>query len=153
MSTKAQIQTGINTINTGGINTALEVRILHELELSNTYADIVNETHASGTITAQTADLNSYDISICKQGRKVFISGTLENNQLFITSGTSFFEIVNSEYFPASPEYASKKIFGYASNDNRPIKMKFSSNKLMLDDSAIGVATDVYIEIEYLTEN
>lgn len=153
MSTKSQIQTGINTINTGGVNTALEVRTLHELELGNTYADIVNETHSSGTITAQTPALNFYDISICKQGRKVTITGKLETNLLFMTSTTSFFEIVNSEYFPASPEYATKKFFGHASNDDRPIRLKFSSNQLMLDESAIGIGTIVYIEIEYLTEN
>lgn len=153
MSTKAQIQTSINTINDGGVNTAAEVRSVHNTELSNNYADTINETHSIGTITAQTGALNFYDVYFCKQGRKVSVKGVLANKQTSIDSSTSFFEIVDPEFFPNAAMMVGHKIYGHASNDNRPIRLHFSSNILRLNGTSLGVGQNVYVDFEYLTEN
>lgn len=121
--------------------------------LANLYADVIAETHLSGTITDQTSDANFYSLHFCKQGRKVTVTGVLNNKQLSITSTTSFFEVVDSEYFPALSVVSGQKIIGNASNDNRPIKMRFTANKLLLDGSSLGVGQNVYVTFEYLTEN
>jgi len=153
MATKTDLQANIATINDGGVNTALEVRTLHENELENSYADKIVEQHGSNVITTQTADTNFYNVTFCKQGRKVSIIGNVTSKQISITSTTSFFEIIDPEFYPDVTLSINHRIYGRASNDNREIKLKFSSNKLILDGSALSLNQSVYLEFEYLTQD
>lgn len=133
---------------------ASEHRAVNDAFLDNFYADALHELHSASVITAQTADLNFYDLYFCKQGRVVTVTGVLVNKQTVISSSTSFFEVVDSEFMPLTAGITTQKIFGQASNDFRNIRLVFnSSNELVLSGSSLGVGQNVYVTFQYLTQD
>lgn len=80
MSTKANIQTQINTIDDGGVNTASEVRSVLGTDpnslLESVYNDIVLDTNILQTITTANANFQ-YSIKVYEVGRSAVISGSL----------------------------------------------------------------------------
>jgi len=110
MAKKIDITNSINTIEDGGLNTAAEIRALHNLELDNNYGDIVMEGSGIAATPSQItlgnlADTNiKYGIHIVKQGRIVVMKGFIWNQTTRIISNSQIsdfaIEIINPEYFP-----------------------------------------------------
>jgi len=154
---KTDITNLITAIDDGGLNTAAEVRAILSKLRDNGYGDAEHEIKTGVTTnlvrTIQTPDGNHFDLYFCKQGRTVTVIGILINKKTVITSNTSFFKIVDADYLPDSTIAATDYIFGNASNDFRPIRMKFVLNDLRLSGSSLGVGQNIYIRFQYLTQN
>lgn len=100
MATKAQIQTQINTIDNGGLNTAQEVREVFGTNqssiLESIYSDMITDSETTETVTTANANFE-YEIIISKVGRHVTITGffVVVNNA---SLASQIFEFSNAEY-------------------------------------------------------
>tara|TARA_R100000541_G_scaffold45643_1_gene52619 strand:+ start:3378 stop:3830 length:453 start_codon:yes stop_codon:yes gene_type:complete len=150
MSTKLDITNSINTIDDGGLNTALEVRTTLNTLKDNAYGSVINDTQATTNIlTADNATNRQYNINIVKQGRKVLLIGFLKNNTASMISGEVFLTINAGEYTQDSNviTFYAKKQFG-GSN----VRCSLGANTLTLIDT-IGANETIFFETTYFTQN
>jgi hypothetical protein len=135
MATKAQIQTQVNTINNGGLNTAAEVRDVFATNqaslLEGIYADAVTDNETSETITTSTA-LFDYDIVVSKVGRFVTISGNFISNSNLVAN-TSIFQFSNAEY-----NADTTAVYGIATSSNGSIPIYMSAAHLRVARSVVN---------------
>lgn len=91
--TNAQLNNLINTINTGGLNTALEVR--------DVYQGIKNEMFPSihNMLLGSTGNNLYYNLRFTKIGSLVYISGFIVNDTPNILFSQTLLTIDNSLYF------------------------------------------------------
>lgn len=79
MSIKTNIETKINTIDTGGVNTATEVREVLGTDpnslLETIYNTVIEDSHTTETITTSNSNFE-YSINVNQIGRNITISGT-----------------------------------------------------------------------------
>ena len=158
MATKVTIQNLINSLirSNPSLIDKTEHADVEDALLLNSYGNVTNETQLVNTITTENASnpLLEYNVFFCKQGRKVTIKGNLINNSSLIIcdEASHFFQIVDSEYLPSA---AIQAIGGVptlcATNLGEPVKMYFYNDKLIVD--SLGAYGEVYLNIEYLTEN
>jgi len=106
--TKAQFNTLINTIDDGGLNTALEVRTLLQGVRDELYSPIYFENYPNVganqnalSITQPTDPANqdlNYGLKMSKVGNKVFIHGNIGNysNSTFLSG--NLITITNTEF-------------------------------------------------------
>lgn len=155
MATKTEIQSKINEINNGGLNTAAEVRDVlgthNNSILESVYGTEITETHETvGGITIPNADFE-YTAIILKQGRKVFLKGGFE----CLNSGfTTIFSINNTEY---NPTMSISDGFGVTQNNEfsrfsivfNPITNNFDFKI----NSSLLAEERLYYSITYNTEN
>lgn len=108
---KTALQTLIETIDDGGVNTAAEVRAVLNGALDNAYATEIIDTHLTTNVFTKIGTANcEYEIRVIKQGRKVTVTGFVDSMQ---ASLSQFATVTNSEYQPpANFRYGStNKIF------------------------------------------
>lgn len=151
MSTKAQIQTSINTINDGGNNTALEVRNVFTDELNNAYGDVVLETFNNLVNTTPNTTPNGvnhhYSLAMVKQGRKVTMSGNFTNKTGGIISNVAIFSVDVGEYFQDSNVIG---FYGFQESNGTPVRCSMDGNSLMVG-GAIGNNVTVRFNFQYYT--
>ena len=146
MATKAQIKAAIQAqlSGNGGLTTHAdhEEFLIDESDslLENIYADPINETHTSNTITTDNANFN-YDVEITKTGRNVHIVGTVSAvNSL--GAGATMFSILDSEY------QTGYQAYGYAYSYGNPMGVQLSTNNLNLLESIFALEV-IFINITY----
>lgn len=110
MGLKADIQTKINTIDTGGVNTAAELRDVLSTHVNSILEAIygaVNEEDSGGThvVTNPHNASITYNCHIQKVGRMVTINGTFFNNTGAFLLSPEIFTIDLSEYLQAAGTY------------------------------------------------
>lgn len=154
MSVKTDIQTDINNINDGGLNTASEVRNFADALLENSYGDVVTDDQTTtNVLTAYDAANYQYEIRAVKQGRKVILTGYLLNNTASIINNTLFCEITGSDYIPTSDGIVC---YGNNNLDGSPVKINISgihpTMYLTLVD-ALGAGEIVEFSLTYFTNN
>jgi len=156
MAKKIDITNSINTIDDGGLNTAAEVRALHNFELENSYGSVVTEKADAidGVITAKNT-INTdllYKANIVKQGRVVTIIGDIQNSSDLIISDVNadnfFFEIINPDYFPNTTAALNK----YPTYNGAYIRMGGTDRKFIYC-SSIGANTTIDFSITYFTKD
>tara|TARA_R110000796_G_scaffold228458_1_gene345640 strand:- start:58 stop:525 length:468 start_codon:yes stop_codon:yes gene_type:complete len=154
MSTKAQIQTQINTIQTGVLNTALRVReILGTTTtsfLENFYGLKLLDTNATTNVVTQSSSGLVYSVRVIKQGGAVRVVGTGRNATSAVTgANTVFFTITNTDYLQqtSAPEYPISHSAGTGEN----IRCVLTTNVFATFDP-IGVNETFNIDFEYRTE-
>lgn len=140
MSTKTQIQTLIDTIIDGGLNTAQKVREVFGTGtssiLNNLYGTVISKSknpNANDTTGIVTAGFdNAYDVQIVKQGRKVTINGT------FSTSFASYpFFTIDTATFPEYEQATPKQVGLATSNaDGSGLPIYLLNNALTTDSYA-----------------
>jgi hypothetical protein len=97
--TNAQLNTLINTIDTGGLNTALEVRNV----LQGIKGEMFNTSHIQ-EIASNGSNFN-YKLTFEKIGNICFISGYFRNDTNTILDASNYaITINNSIYFPKTNE-------------------------------------------------
>lgn len=82
MNTKTEIENLIDTIDTGGLNSALEVRNVLKNGLVNAlYSDSVSDTHTTTNAFTryQYATQFEYSLTITKLGNKILVSGAFRS--------------------------------------------------------------------------
>jgi hypothetical protein len=153
MSTKAQIQAQINTIETDVLNPALRVReILGTTStsfLENFYGLKLSDTNASANVFTQSNAGLVYSVRVIKQGGIVRVVGTGRNATSAVTGGnTVFFTITNTEYQQqtSTPEYPISNSAGTGEN----IRCILTTNVFATFDP-IGVNETFNIDFEYRT--
>lgn len=150
MSTKADIQSSINTINDGGLNTAGKVRTVFGNMLSNAYGTVVTDTQVTtNVLTADNATDKQYSVSILKQGREVLISGFIKNNTTSMIAGEVFFTINSGEYTQDSNIIT---IYGNLQTTGDNVRIALGSSTLTLIDT-IGANATVYFQTKYYTNS
>jgi len=156
MAKKIDITNSINTIDDGGLNTAAEVRSLHNVELENAYGDVVTEKSdlVAGVITEKNT-INTdllYKVNIVKQGRVVTMIGDIQNSSDLIISDVNadnfFFEIINPDYFPNTTAALNK----YPTYNGAYIRMGGTDRKFIYC-SSIGANTTIDFSITYFTKD
>jgi len=124
--------------------------------INNFYGSIVTESNiTTGNVFSTKNALTgyTYNIKVCKQGRKVTLSGQVYNQTGSIIGDNSsqyFFEITGAEFLPDidSQYYA---LTNTQTNSGSNVKVYLSSNKLYT--SALGNDTAVSFNFEYLTKD
>ena len=150
MSTKADIQSSINTIDDGGLNTASEVRTVFGNMLSNAYGTVVTDTQATtNVLTADNATDKQYSVSILKQGREVLISGFIKNNTASMIAGEVFFTINSGEY---TQDANIITIYGNLQSTGNNVRLALGASTLTLIDT-IGANATVYFQTKYYTNS
>ena len=158
MSTKATLQALISTnLADGSLITASEHRAVEDALLNELYPSFVNETHlTTNTVTSRNTSIttNEYNISICKQGRLVTINGKVLNNSADSRLTQWFFEITNSEYFPATNQF-NQRVLTFSQTEDLLISsfgyIDFSSKRFFIHN--IGENTEMYFQITYFTQS
>lgn len=130
-TTKADIQTQINTITDGGLNPAPTVREVFGTDpdslLEAIYNDSVGDSHVLETYTTSNVNFD-YLITIHKVGSDITITGNfLANSSL--PSATTIFTVSNTDYQSTTNSYyetASK----FGSTDQMVVFMNTSELKI-----------------------
>lgn len=129
MSTKTEIQTKINTIETGVLNPAATVRAVLGTDsdsfLENFYGTEISDTNASTNIVTEVATGKNYNLNFTKQGRTVVVDGKLTNLTGGLTSiNEPWFSITNTEY---EQNTTAKFISGVSKIDGSNIRFVLSA--------------------------
>lgn len=153
MSTKAQIQTSINTINTGGNNTAAEVRQVFNDELDNAYGNVVLETFNNITNVTPNTTPNGvnhhYSLVMVKQGREVTMSGNFTNKTGAIISNEAIFSIDAGQYYQ---DLNIIGFYGFLESNGTPIRCSMNGSSLMVV-GALGNNITVRFNFKYFTQD
>tara|TARA_R110000803_G_scaffold108393_3_gene176655 strand:+ start:13 stop:480 length:468 start_codon:yes stop_codon:yes gene_type:complete len=155
MSTKAQMQTQINTIETGVLNPATTVRAVLGTEsssiLENFYGLKLNDTNATTNVLTEVTTNNSYTASIIKQGYSVEINLVLRNNtSAIIPANTSWFSISNTDYAQETSSVRSEWGFSIFTGD--AIKF-YLTGDVLKNQSIIGIGERVELNLTYNTQS
>ena len=122
MAIKTAIQAQVDTIDTGGVNTAAEVRAVFATNaaslLENIYADIITESHSSNTIYVPETAGFEYEVEISKIGRRVTLHINAVNTTVSFLGGIVF-KTLNTEYL----SYESQ-VVNYQLYDNNGVSVK-----------------------------
>ena len=155
MSTKAEIQTQINTIATGVLNPATTVRAVLGTEsasiLENFYGLKTGDTNGSVNVVTQSASNIAYVISTIKQGFRVSQNGNIINSTGSVTpTNTLLFTITNSEYFQQSA--TSLRADATSSLTGENIRLRLTGNALYSQDP-IGIGETIIFNLGYNTQS
>lgn len=151
MATKTDITNSINTIDDGGLNTALEVRDVLTTLKNNAYGDVVLESYTFSTpATVNTSFFSTdlwYRLNFLKQGRNVSVNGFLYNKKTEIYTG-QWLSIDAGEYTPTSEiTYISA-----TTDTGNSVKLRIASDGIFLD-GAVGANGYVYLNFNYFTQD
>lgn len=155
MATKAEIQSQINTIDDGGLNTAIEVRDVLGTNpsslLENSYGtEIIEDESTLNGITVSNVNFK-YDVKILKQGRSVSLNGSFTKQNL--TNNLTLFEIdvTNLDY---APSQSLTKYTGslYINNTGESIPLLIYPNGLVAVETFLAEESGLF-HITYNTEN
>lgn len=153
MSIKSEIQTRINTIETGVLNTATTVRAVfgtnEDSLLENFYGLKITDTNASTNAFTESASNKIYSVRIVKQGGVVRVVGTGRNNTgAVIGANAVFFTITNTDYQQqaSAPEYPISHSAGTGEN----IRCILTTNSFATFDP-VGIGETFNINFEYRT--
>lgn len=155
MSKKIDLTNSINTIDDGGLNTALEVRtVLNDLK-NNSYADVINEINTSlifdTTNTTRVDVEHSYNCVFVKQGRKVTIIGNIKNNitPSSIVSNEVWFNINMGDF----SQYAKKFLINAFTEDSGElVRCSLLGNAFTVVD-AIAPEQTITFNFQYFTQD
>jgi hypothetical protein len=153
MSTKAQIQTQINTIITGVLNPATTVRAVLGTDadsfLENFYGLKLSDTNASTNVFTEYNAGKIYIVRIIKQGGAIRVVGTGRNATGAVTGADEvWFDITNTEYQQqtSAPEYP----ISHSAGTGESIRCILTSNSFATSDP-VGIQETFNIDFEYRT--
>lgn len=154
MSTKAEIEANIDAkLASGSGITATEHRAVLKDDLvsilNECYPDIVNDTHVTQNVFLPDAAGVEYDLKIVKQGRLVFLSGTITNNTGGPRTGLIEITDVASEYMMA----AGATSYGVDSSPSAVCVISNGTGTRTLLQSTIDDSTSTTFSIVYPTES
>ena len=109
MANKTDIINSINTIETGGENTAVDVRgVLNDI-LDTAYSDVIIDDETTTNVFTVIDTNSEYKIKINKQGRKVTLNIAVKCTSGYI--GGAIAEITNSEFLPDEDVFDFDEMF------------------------------------------
>lgn len=153
MAIKTTIQSLINSLIR--TNPALIDKTEHadveDALLNSLYGTTQSEKDSSGSNVVTTKNtINTsllYNVYFLKQGRRVTVYGSIQNNSASIVGHTNadnyYFEITNSEYYPSASSLVQFP--------NGSDFIKFDSNKFYY--SSLGASSSKYFTLTYFTIN
>jgi len=144
MSTKAQIAANIAAINTGGSNTAVEVR----LPFSNLNDEIFQTTF--NMTVADAPSVISYNLNFKKVGNIVYIDGYVKNGNTFMIGNQPILTIGNSLYFAKTGQDTTAAVVGTTSLSNGLVL--FSADIIGLITN-LGAGSKIIINAQYQTND
>lgn len=153
MATKSEIQTLIDTdlASTSDITAAEHRNVLKDdgnSLLDEIYASVVTDDETTTNVfTADNAN-KEYNLNIVKQGRKVRVSGTINNDTGGVTAGfITWCDITTTEYQQNSTIY---RFTGVSQTDASHITFTLGLNSLGVSDPLADGET-VNIDFTYFT--
>lgn len=153
MSTKAQIQSSINTINDGGANTAAEVRAVYNTILDNIYGTVITEAYSNladnTTFTTPNGTTHYYGLEMVKQGRVVTVTGFLTNKTGGITANEVWFNIDPSEY---THDTNTVNFYGVSLGSGNNVECRLTTNEFKII-GVLGNNDTVYVNFSYFTQD
>jgi hypothetical protein len=153
MSTKTQIQTRINTIETGVLNPAVTVRNVLGTEtdslLENFYGIKTTDNNATTNVFTEDNAVRVYGFAITKIGTRVFVEGTVRNAGGSVSlQNVLWFSITNTEYEQQTGFV--RYITGHSQSTGEPIKFILTTNVFASLDS-LGINEVVELNFSYNT--
>ena len=139
MSLKSAIDATITAIDTGGLNSAAEVRTTLQAIADESYKTIsIQDSHTTTNIfTASNASVFQYSLTTKKQGGVVYVEGFVRNvSSSFATGNVAV--INDPEYYPASGVLVTKGITAWSITDNNSIVnlgISTTTNTLLILDN------------------
>lgn len=151
--TKTDITNSINTIDGGGNNTAAEVRAVLEDLRDNDYGTVVTESYtnlADNTPnTTPNGTTHYYNFDFLKQGRAVFVNGTVTNKTGSITANEKWFDIDAGEY---THDTNSVKIVGVSTSTGNNVRCELVGTEFKVV-GALGNNEQIEVDFKYYTQD
>lgn len=127
MANEAAIQTLIDAIGTGELNTALEVRTALEGLLGESYPTIAEEDSSATHANTVPNSNFSYDVLMTKQGRTVLVTGSFTSNTtISAPSSILIFTVDGAEYLSSGDAWN----IGMNISNGNTLPLQLTSNQL-----------------------
>lgn len=144
MTNKTDITSSINTIDTGGLNSATEVRSVLNDVVSGFYDNALGDSNGTETYTAKNSNF-SYQITIFKSGNTITIFGNLIA-LANLSSGfvNTVFDITNSDLYGNGTGIAKN----LSNNSTYALTINSTQNKLFMSGGILS-GSQVEFSITY----
>lgn len=151
--TKAELQVFIDNIDTGGSNTALEMRTTLEGFRDNVYpTPVVEDSTGTHVITTPNSDF-SYDLTFTKIGRSVRVSGEITSNISYAGS-SPILAIDTTEYETTSTDVGdfTDNALAY-NNSNGNLLFVHATNDSLRIYGSVTAGETYHINLTYNAKN
>lgn len=150
--TSSQIQTLIDGVSNGGLNTAAEARAIWEALKNEIYGEQKVDTNATTEVLTLVESNALYTLTFTRYGNKVHVFGVLRKNSGSVAANSTIANFTNADFAPKTGQ--KFRIVGFFDGDNTNVPFSFEniSTPRIKNIKTMPSTYEYYINGWYLTD-